>query len=225
MKHNNNGDIFMEIFTILYRTFFFYFFIVVCYKLMGKREIGQLGVIDLIVSILIAEMVAISIENTNKTILQTVLPISLLVLLEIILAFISLKSKKVRRALSPHPSIIILNGKVNYKEMVKQRYTLEDLLLQLRQKDIRSIEEVEYAILESNGKLSVFKYGILKIKKDLPLPLIVDGSIQYKALEYLDKTKEWLIHNLDNQNLEVKDIFYAFYKSSKFYIIKQDEVK
>ncbi len=214
----------MEYFIVLYRTFFFYFFIVLCYKLMGKREIGQLGVIDLIVSILIAEMVAISIENMNKSMFQTILPISLLVVLEIVLAFISLKSKGIRKILSPHPSIIILNGKVNYKEMVKQRYTLDDLLLQLRQKDIRSIEEVEYAILESNGKLSVFKYGILKIKKDLPLPVIVDGNIQYKTLKYLNKNKMWLLNNLDNQNIKLNDVFYAFYKSSKFYIIKQDEV-
>ena len=215
----------MLLFKILFRTLFFYLFIVFSYKIMGKREIGQLGVIDLIVSILIAEMVAISIENTNKTIMHTIAPISLLVILEVSLAFISLKSRKVRNIFNSHPSVIILNGKVNYKEMVKQRYSLDDLLLQLRQKDIRSIEEVEYAILEANGKLSVFKYGFLKIKRDLPLPLVVDGNIQYKALKYLDKDKNWLVSNLKNQNIELDDIFYAFYNKNKFYVIKQNDIQ
>ena len=126
----------MEILKILFRTLFFYFFILISYKIMGKREVGQLGVIDLIVSILIAEMVAISIENTDKTMMQTIAPIVLLVILEVTLAFVSMRSKRLRNAFSYHPSVVINNGKINYKEMVKQRYTLDDLLLQLRQKDI-----------------------------------------------------------------------------------------
>lgn len=215
----------MEILKILFRTLFFYFFILISYKIMGKREVGQLGVIDLIVSILIAEMVAISIENTDKTMMQTIAPIVLLVILEVTLAFVSMRSKRLRNAFSYHPSVVINNGKINYKEMVKQRYTLDDLLLQLRQKDIRNIEEVEYAILEPNGKLSVFKYGFLKIKKDFPLPLVIDGDIQPKALAYLNKTRQWLITNLNNKSLELKDVFYAFYKGSKFYIIKKDDIR
>ena len=91
---------------------------------MGKREIGQLGIIDLIVSILIAELVAISIENIKDSIFLTILPIALLVFLELFLAFVSIKSRTFRNLFGGKPSLIIVNGNVNYKEMVRQRYSI-----------------------------------------------------------------------------------------------------
>lgn len=144
-------------------------------RVMGKREVGQLGVEDLIVSVLIAELVAISIENVKTSIWLTVIPIIALVILELILASIALKSKRFRTFFDGKPSLIISSGKVNFKEMVKQRYTIDDLLFELRQKGIKSIESVEYAFLESNGKLSIFEKKILD--KSYPMPLIVDGEL------------------------------------------------
>ncbi len=214
----------MQIFTIVYRTIFFYFFITFAYRIMGKREIGQLGIIDLIVSILIAELVAISIENINDSIFNTILPIASLVLLELVLAFISIKSKKVRSVLSGKPSVIIKKGQINYQEMVKQRYSMDDLLLSLRQKSIKSIEDVEYAILEPNGKLSIFEYNFLKINTNYPMPLIIDSDIQLNTLKSIKKTKTWLISNLRKQGLKVDDIFYAFYKGHKIFIIKKKDL-
>lgn len=213
----------MEIFNVLFRTLFFYFFITLCYRIMGKREVGQLGIIDLIVSILIAELVAISIENINDSIFLTILPISVLVVLELVLAFISIKSRTFRTVFGGKPSLIIIHGKINYHEMVKQRYSLDDLLLSLRQKEIRNIEEVEYAFLEPNGKLSIFKYNFFKLGSAYPMPLIVDGSIQKKALKYIHKTTTWLENELKNKKLETKDVFYAFYKKDKIYIVKKNE--
>ena len=97
----------MELLTVIYRTIFFYFFITLAYRMMGKREIGQLGIVDLIVSILIAELVAISIENKNDSMLFTVIPIMLLVILEIGLAYLTMKSRKIRTVLDGKPSLII----------------------------------------------------------------------------------------------------------------------
>ena len=171
----------MEMLHVVLRTLFFYFFVMICYRLMGKREIGQLGVVDLIVSILIAELIAISIENIKDSIFLTILPISLLVVLEILLAFISIKSRKIRTFIDGKPSLIICNGKINYNEMVKQRYSMDNLLLSLRQKEIKNIDDVEYAFLEPNGKLSVFKYNFLKFPSSYPMPLILDGSLQKKS--------------------------------------------
>ncbi len=213
----------MELFNVLFRTLFFYFFITLCYRIMGKREIGQLGIIDLIVSILIAELVAISIENINDSIFLTIMPISILVVLELFLAFISIKSRTFRTIFGGKPSLIIVHGKINYHEMVKQRYSMDDLLLSLRQKEIRSIEDVEYAFLEPNGKLSIFKYNFFKLKTAYPMPIIVDGSIQTKALKYIHKTKEWLVNELKNKKLNLKDVFYAFYKNDKIYIVKKSD--
>lgn len=215
----------MELFTVLFRTLFFYFFVLVAYRIMGKREIGQLGVIDLIVSILIAELVAISIEETENPIYLTIIPIAVLVLLEIVFAYISIKSRKFRNIFDGKPSLIIANGKINYKEMIKQRYSLDDLLISLRMQGIKELDMVEYAFLEPNGQLSIFKYNLFKLKSSYPMPLILDGSIQKKALKHIHKSEIWLKNELSNKNLTYKDVFYAFYKNKKIYIIKKSDVK
>ena len=200
----------MVLFKVVIRTLFFYFFITISYRLMGKREVGQLGVIDLIVSILIAELVAISIENHSEPIYLTIVPIVVLVLLEILLAYISIKSRSLRIILEGKPSLIISNGKINYHEMVKQRYTLDDLLISLRQKEIRDITEVEFAFLEPNGKLSIFKYKPLKIKSIYPMPIILDGKIDEDSLKNIKKDKIWLNNIMDNNDVMLEEVFYAF---------------
>lgn len=217
------GDI-LELLTIVYRTTFFYFFIVLAYRIMGKREIGQLGVIDLIVSILIAELVAISIENIKDSIFFTIIPILLLVVLEVGLAFISIKSRTFRTLFGGKPSLIIANGNVNYKEMVRQRYSMDDLLLSLRQNSIKSIDEIEYAFLEPNGKLSIFKYNILHTKSNYPMPIIVDGELQEKALNFIKKDKRWLEQTLALKGLKIEDVFYAFKKKNKIFLIKKNNL-
>lgn len=191
---------------------------------MGKREIGQLGVIDLIVSILIAELVAISIEETDEPMFLTIIPIALLVVLELLFAYISIKSRKFRTVFDGRTSLIIVNGKINYKEMVKQRYSLDDLLIGLRQKEIRNIDMVEYAFLEPNGQLSVFKYNFFKVKGDYPAALILDGFAQDDVLKHIHKNRRWLVKELDKKKLKCNDVFYAFYKNKKIYVIKKSEV-
>ena len=213
----------MAITTILFRTILFYFIIILAYRIMGKREIAQLGIIDLIISILIAELVAMSIEKTNESIFYTLIPISVLVLIEISLAYLSIKSKKIRILLDGKPQIIIKNGILNYREMIKSRYSLDDLLMQLRQQSIKSIDEIEYAILEHNGKLSIFKYQNNK-KSSYPMPLIIDGQIQEYTLKDINKTKYWLIKKISDKSLKIQDIFYAFYKNKYIYIIKKDKL-
>ncbi len=220
--HNIDGDYMKEFLLVLFRTVFFYFFVMAMYRMMGKREVGQLGVVDLIVSILIAELVAISIENLEDSIFLTIIPIALLVALEIGLARLSLKSKRVRTFFGGKPSIIIDRGRVDYKEMVKQRYTMDDLLFELRQKSIKSLESVEYAFLEPNGKLSIFEKKLFD--KNYPLPLIVDGEIQLSTLRLIKKSKLWLHESLRKKNLAVRDVFYCFYKGTNLYVVKKDEL-
>lgn len=213
-----------SILSVVFRTVFFYFFIVMLYRIMGKREIGQLGIIDLIVSILMAELVAISIENTENSLWQTIIPLSVLGLLEIVLAFVGIKSRTFRTIFGGKPSLIICNGRVNYKEMIKQRYSMDDLLLSMRQKSIHDLKEIEYAFLEPNGKLSIFPYRPFRLTSSYPMPLILDGEINKKTLDFIKKDKIWLKEELSKKNLEVKNIFYAFYKNKKIYIIKKSEI-
>lgn len=214
----------MNITIIFLRTLFFYFFVLLIYRIMGKREVGQLGIIDLIVSILIAELVVISIENYEKDIMYSIIPILTLLILQITLSYVSLKIPTFRMIFDGNPSIIIKNGKLNYKEMTKQKYNLDDLTVQLREKGYRNIEEVEYAILENNGKLSTFAYTKDKKKTPFPLPIILDSQIQKETLKQLKKDEKWLNNLLKKQNIDIKDIFYAFYKDNNIFIIKNNEV-
>lgn len=208
----------MEYVTVLVRTFIFYVIITLIYRFMGKREVGQLGIIDLIVSILIAELAAISIDNRDESIFLSILPICLLVIIQYILSKISVSSNKFRNIIDGVPSIIISNGKINFKEMVKQRYNLDDLLTQLREKKIKTIEDVDFAILENSGTLSVFtKYD--KRVGEYPLALILDGKIDYDTLKMIKKNVSWLNDVLANKKVKLEDVFYAFYSKNSLYII------
>ena len=215
----------MEYIKIILRMSFFYFFIIMIYRLMGKREVGQLGIVDLIVSILIAELVAISVEDTTKSILFSVIPILSLVILQMILSYTSLKNAKIRGILDGSPTFIIKSGKINYKEMIKQKYNLDDLLTQLREKGERNIEDIEYAILENNGTLSVFPYSNKRNKSPLPMPIILDGKIQYDMLKAMSKDDHFISNLLKNNILELKDIFYAFYKDKSIFVIKYTDLE
>ena len=206
--------------TIILKTFFLYFLIILVYRIMGKKEVGKLGIIDLIVSILIAELAAMSIENLDSSIMLSVVPIATLVLIQVTLSFITLKSNNIRNLLDGKPVVIIKKGKLQFKNMSKIRYSLDDLLSQLREQQIKSIEEVDYAVLENNGKLSVFENC-----SDYPLPLIVDGSVDYAVLKELNKDEKWLIGVLNKNKINLSDVFYAFYKKNKTYIIKKSELK
>lgn len=213
----------MDYLIVLYRTVLFYIIITVLYRFMGKREVGQLGIVDLIVSILIAELAAISIDKRDESVFLAIIPMVVLVLIQIGMAYYSLKNNKVRDAFDGTPSVMINKGKINFKEMVKQRYNIDDLLTQLREQHIRSIDEVDYAVLETSGKLSVFTKKNQKFG-DYPLPLILDGDIQVQTLDAIGKTKKWLEKTLKEEKVDLENIFYAFYKEKNIFIIKQSDL-
>ncbi len=211
----------MEVLIVLARTLLFYIIITIVYRFMGKREVGELSIMDLIVSILIAELAAIAIDKYKSSLLVTIVPIMVLVIVQIIVAKISLKSPKFREKIEGEPSVIINRGKVNFKEMLQQRYNLDDLLTQLREQSIKSIEEVDYAILETSGHLSVFKKDD---DSNYPLPVILDGKVQEETLVQIKKDREWLDQVLEENKTTIKDVFYAFYKNKDLFIIKDKDV-
>ena len=204
--------------SIIIRTIFMYFFIILVYRIMGKKEVGQLSIVDLIVSILIAELVALAIE-AKKNIFYSIIPISLLVVIQILMSYISLKSVKFRYLVDGKPTVIIKNGKLNFTEMSKIRYSLDDLITQLRLQGIKSIEKIKYAILENNGSLSVFSDN-----SDYPMPIILDGVIDYRVLKEINKDYKWLNNILNNKGLELSNVFYAFYAGKKIFIIERKDL-
>ena len=217
------GD-YMNYINVIFRCLLFYLIIAVAYRIMGKREVGELSVMDFIVSIFIAELAAISIENYKDNIFLSILPIVALVIVQFIIAKISLENEDIRNTIEGEVSVIINRGKVNFEEMLKQRYNLDDLLTQLRAKSIKSIEEVDYAILETSGKLSVFKKSDDK-DRIYPLPVILDGKIQEDTLIQIRKDENWLSEKLKEENYELKDIFYGFYQKNKLFLIKKENIK
>ena len=214
----------MDLVMVILRTVFFYVFVLIIFRLMGKREIGELSIQDLVVSLLIAELVAISIENYKDSMLLTVIPILILLFFEIVAGYLSLRFNKFRNIMDGKPVLIINRGIINYKEMMKQRYSLDDLLLELRNNNIKNLKDVEYAVLENSGKLNVFKYNFLGFDSANPFPLILDGVVQKDTLCYMDKDEKWLHDYLRCNNLKKEDVFYAFYKNNKIYVIKRNEL-
>lgn len=217
MVQYNIGD--YMYFSLIFKTLFMYFFIIFVYRLMGKKEVGQLSIVDLIVSILIAELIALSIQEDSKSIFISVVPILVLVGVQILISFITLKNDKLRYIIDGKPTIIIKNGKLNFTEMSKLRYSLDDLLTQLRLQGVKSIDKVKYAVLENNGDLSIFNDN-----SDYPLPLILDGVIDYNTLKEIKKDYNWLIDSLKKKNLEIDEVFYAFYTNNKTFIITRNEL-
>ena len=214
----------MDYFSVVFRTVFFYFIVLALYRIMGKREVGQLGIVDLIVSILISQLVAISIENYNDTIFMSLIPIVVLTLLQLALAYISLKMPKTRNFIDGKPSVIIKGGKLNFKEMSRQKYNLDDLLMQLRETGVRNLEDVEYAILETSGNLSVFQKNTFNNATSYPFAIILDGKIQDDILLEIKKDREWVYKILERKQIELQDVFYAFYKGNKTFILKRSEL-
>ena len=116
----------MNISIIIFRTFFYYILFLLLFKVMGKREIGELGVNDLLVSVLFAEFATLAISNYKEPLLVTLIPTLIIVFLQVIVSFLSLKSIKIRNLVDSSPALIMKNGNINFKEMEKQRYNLED---------------------------------------------------------------------------------------------------
>ena len=147
----------MKYLNILGRSAFFYALIGILYRMMGKREVAELSIMDLIVSIFIAQLASIAIENYNKSMLISIIPIAVLVSFQLLSSYLEIKSHKVKEVVDGKISVIINRGRIDFDELENQRYGIEDLLVELRTKGIKSIEDVDYAILETNGKLSIFE--------------------------------------------------------------------
>lgn len=203
---------------IIFKTIILYFFIIVVYRIMGKKEFGQLSIIDFIVSILIVQLTATVIDSSEKSVFLAVVPIIALVIVQMLMSFFSLKNKKIRDFIEGEPIVVIKNGRVNFSVMSKMRYNIDDLVVQLREQGISNIELVKHAVLENNGKLSIID------SVDYPLPLIMDGKIDYQVLKEINKNKNWLNNMLANKNIELSEVFYAFYTNKKTYIITKSEL-
>ncbi|WP_077621389.1 DUF421 domain-containing protein [Sediminibacillus massiliensis] len=220
----------LEIGKIVFRTVISYIIIVFVFRLMGKREIGELSLMDIVVFIMVAEMAVFSIEDTKMRFLHSLIPIVILFLIQRFTAFLSLKNQKFRGWFEGKPSVIISRGKIDEREMRRQRYNFNDLMQQLRENGTKSIQDVEFAILESSGKLSIFEKseGEQAVSADgYAVPVVVDGKIQQSALEKINKDEAWLMEELEKGgHLPVETIsFCSVDGNNRWFVDRKDERK
>ncbi|QUH25508.1 DUF421 domain-containing protein [Serpentinicella alkaliphila] len=217
------------------RTLTLYFLVVVVMRMMGKRQIAQMQPFELVIAIMIADLAATPMENTGIPLLNGVVPIITLLSVQVIVSFISIKSEVVREIICGKPSILINRGKLVQSELRRLRINMNDLLEQLRGKDYPNLSDVEFAILETNGELSIIpktsKRTVivqdlnLKVQQEeLPITVIVDGNLLYSNLQKTGRDEKWLHRELKKQGLEsIKDTFFAFLSSEgEFFAQKKD---
>ena len=207
-----------EVFALIYKTVFCFFFLILILKLMGKREIGKISTFDVVVFFIISELFSLSLNEPFKSLWHSIIPISIIVILQILLAFISLKSRKMRNIVEGKLTYIIYKGEIDQNIMKKQRYNIDDLMTQLRNKDVQLPSEVEFAILEDSGNLNIMKKDQCIL--DCPEPLISDGKIVKEVIQKLNLSEDILRIRLLNYGYESeKEIFLALQTNSGLYIV------
>lgn len=219
----------------LIRTFVLYSVIILAIRLMGKRQISELQTSELVVTLLISDIASIPMQNADIPIFSGLIPIAVLVSSEIFISTIMLKSSKFRKFICGKPAILINDGKIDQKKMKDLRMTIDDLEEQLRQLDVESIDDIAYAIVETNGKLSVLKkpdkqqpdnsfFNIQTVDKGMETVLIKDGELSEFSLNFYNLTKDWVYNILKEKKLELKDIFIMTVNKNKDYNIIKKEV-
>ena len=200
---------------ILFRTIFLYVLILIVFRLMGKREVGELGLSDIVMYFIISEVATFALDDPSKPLFQAIMPILILLVIQYSNSLLVLKHKPIRDLIDGDPSLMIYNGQLMQDEMKKQRYNLDDLLQQLREQGVTSIGSISYAFLEQSGKLSIY------YKDDYPymLPLVLDGYIDKRHLKLIGKDESWLKEQLaSNGYYEINKIFYCSLEEGKLVV-------
>lgn len=223
---------------VMFRTLILYLLVVIVLRIMGKPQIGQLQPFELVIAIMISELAAVPMADTEIPLINGIIPILTLLLAQVTLSYWSLKSERARRIICGKPSLVIEKGRILENELRRLRMTVNDLLEQLRVKNYPDINEVNYAILETNGDLSVIPkaqnrsvqlkdLGINASDPGLPLTLVIDGIPDKKNLEKVNLSIEHLLEMLDDKGLHsIQDLFFASIDvAGKIYWQRKEEIK
>ena len=203
---------------VLFRTVILYLLVIVALRLMGKRQIGDMQPSELVITLLISEIAAIPLQDINQPVASGIIAILMLVVLEILLSVLGMKSFFIRKALSGRSAVIIKNGEIDQHAMRRVRLTVIDLIELLRGQSVFDISTVAYAVLEVNGNLSVLlkgdarqvtagDVGIEPSPDGLPLPVISDGKIVDESLRSLQLERKDLKKRLSRSGLREQDVF------------------
>lgn len=209
------------------RTFVLYIIVLIAVSIMGKSELSKMSPFQLVIVFMIAELAAMPIDDPSTSLINGVMAIFTLMLLQVLISFLSIKSEKFKNLVSGKPSILIEKGKLNIKELKKLRITSTDLLEQLRLANCPSLSDVEYAIMEANGQLTVIPkaeqkpltpkdMGLMVNDGLLPMVVVSDGTVYNKNLLAAGVPEELFRQKLRDSGISsYKDIFLAFYDENK----------
>ena len=204
--------------TTIIRVIILYLFVTIAIRIMGKRNIGELQPTELVITLLLSEFASIPIEDNSIPLINSIIPVMVLISLEIINSVISMKSTKFRSLSDGNEIFIIKNGQLDQKQLKKLRLTVDDVLSALRQKDVFDINEVAYALIETNGTLSVLLKPQFQnsTKKDVNVkiknagftsPVIIDGVIVKKNLKNSGLSKKEVEKLLEKKKVNLKQVF------------------
>lgn len=223
-------------FITVYRTIILYIIVIISIRLMGKRQIGDMQPGELVVTLLISEIAAMPLQDTDQPILFGVSSIFTLVALEIFVSIIALKSFFVRKLISGKSVILIKDGIIDQKELKKVRMTVLDLVEMLRNQQVFDLSTVSFAILETGGNLSVLlksksqpaTVGDIKVQKgpaELPLPVISDGKILSESVKALGKTKNEITRRLAKKGIKISQVMLMTLDSlGKEVVVKKEDI-
>lgn len=224
------------ILSLVTRTLLLYLVVVATMRVMGKRQIGQLQPFEFVVAIMISELAAIPLTEDDKKLHHALIPISVLLACQLILSYVSIKGVRIREIICGKPTLLVRHGKLLEKNLKKEMYTINDLMEQLRFNSIQSIEDVEYALLETNGQLSVVVNSQKRpvSPEDLNLQtkpegfshdIIIDGKLIGRTLEMLNLKREWIDKKLAEQGItDYCQVFYASIdKDNNIHVQKKGE--
>ena len=199
-----------------FRAIVLYIIVLIVMRLIGKREIGQMQPFELAISIMIADLAATPMAETGIPITNGIMPILGLLVMHLVISMINLKSTKAREIICGKPSILIFRGKVDEKVLKRERFTINELEERLRDNNIFNIGDVEYAVLETSGQVTVIRkpnkrpttredFNIEPKYEGIPYDLVVDGKVMYKNLEKLGKNYVWLKKQTEKFGIKPED--------------------
>lgn len=216
------------------RTVIIYIFIITAMRIMGKRQLGELQPAELVVTLLISDLAAVPMQESGMPLLNGLVPILMLVALELLLSGLMLKAPFFHRLIGGKPKIVVNNGKIDQTAMKGMRLTLEDLMETLRQQGTFDLQEVAYAIVEANGKISVLAkpanrqatcqdVGANPPDNGIPMVIVSDGSVSQWGLNVCGLDDGWLSGVLAANTCSLKDVFLLTADRSRAYHLIRKE--
>lgn len=220
---------------VFVRAIILYGLIMFCIRLMGKRQLGELQPSELVITILISNVASLPIEDTSIPLILGAIPLLVLVGCELFISNISLKSKKFRSFVSGSPVIVIKDGVIDQNELRNLRFSIDDLMEIARQNSIFDIRDVQYAIVETTGKVSILpKYkaqtvttSMLKLvdEEDIPpIVIISDGQLLESAIHACNIEKDWVYKIVAENNLAIKEVFLMTCDNTKDYYLVEKNI-